>query len=30
MYVFENFDGTPADILSQAIVAAKEWASAQE
>ncbi|KAF3532358.1 hypothetical protein DY000_02043764 [Brassica cretica] len=29
-YVFENFAGTPADILSQAIVAAKEWASAQE
>ncbi|XP_048629759.1 uncharacterized protein LOC125601745 [Brassica napus] len=29
-YVFETFAGTPADILSQAIVAAKEWASAQE
>ena len=29
-YVFENFAGTPADILSQAIVAAKEWASAHE
>ncbi|XP_009139318.2 uncharacterized protein LOC103863312 [Brassica rapa] len=29
-YVFENFAGTPADILWQAIVAAKEWAAAQE
>ncbi|XP_048621848.1 uncharacterized protein LOC125591512 [Brassica napus] len=29
-YVFENFDGSPADILSQAIGATKEWAAAQD
>lgn len=28
-YVFENFAGNPADSLSQAIVAAKEWSEAQ-
>lgn len=29
-YVFENFTGSPADTVSQAIVAAKEWEKAQD
>ncbi|KAG5389590.1 hypothetical protein IGI04_031131 [Brassica rapa subsp. trilocularis] len=29
-YVFENFAGAPADTLSQAICAAREWSMAQD
>ena len=29
-FVFENFTGSPADVLSQAIVLAREWSAAQD
>ncbi|KAG5398184.1 hypothetical protein IGI04_019998 [Brassica rapa subsp. trilocularis] len=29
-FVFENFSGSPADVLSQAIVLAREWSAAQD